>query len=158
MPHPRGHEEMPRCEIEGTQHGEVAHPTLLQRLYEPPPAARLLAAHGSVHQSFASSSMRRCVRSSVSGVTEMKPSATARKSESAAPLHDAEPPPIQKISRLRGSCIFMSESEYTRRPSLVSFTPRISLARSAGMLTLSSVSRGIGSAVRCRSSAATAGI
>ena len=62
---------MPRREIECAQHGEIAHAALLQRLDEASPASRLLAAHGSVHHSFASSSILRWVRSSVSGVTEM---------------------------------------------------------------------------------------
>ena len=69
--HARGHEEMPRRLIEGVEHGEIAHAPLLQRLDEATPPARLFAAHGSDHQSFASSSMRKCVRSRVRGVTEM---------------------------------------------------------------------------------------
>ena len=83
--------------LSGEERDELAqlYPALLQRLDEAPPATRLLTAHGSDHHSFASSSIFRCVRSSVSGVTAMNPSSTPRKSESAAPLQLADPPPIQ---------------------------------------------------------------
>ena len=71
MSHAGGHEEMPRRLVEGVQHGEIAYAPLLQRLDESSPPTGLLAAHGSDHQSFASSSIRKCVRSRVRGVTEM---------------------------------------------------------------------------------------
>src|SRR5512140_24862 len=93
--HPRGHEEMSWSLIERMEHGEIAHAPLLQCLDEPSSSPRLLAAHGSDHQSFASSSIRKCVGSRVRGVTATNPPSTARKSESSAPLHEAEPPPIQ---------------------------------------------------------------
>ena len=45
--------------IEGVQHGEIAYAPLLERLDEPAPPTRLFATHGTDHQSFASSSMRK---------------------------------------------------------------------------------------------------
>jgi hypothetical protein len=59
MPHPGGHEEMTGGLVEGVEHGEIAHAPLLKRLDEPTSTTGLFAAHGSDHQSFASSSIRK---------------------------------------------------------------------------------------------------
>src|SRR6185312_2521631 len=141
--HAGGHEEMARRLIERAQHVEVANAAVVQHLDEMAASAGVLAQGSSIHHDVASSSMRVCVRSSVSGVTDTNPSFTARKSESSAPLHSAEPPPIQKISRPRGSCMRTSESEYTRLPNRVRRMPLICAAGSGGRLMLSSVSRGM---------------
>ena len=57
MPHSRGHEGMPRCEIERAEHGEVADALLAQRLDQSAARAAHRAVYGSRHQLPAESSM-----------------------------------------------------------------------------------------------------
>src|SRR3990172_4635489 len=64
------------------------------------------------------------------------------KSESSRPDQEICPPPIQYMRLPHGSLVFMSDSENTRLPSVVTRMPRIWSPGTGGRFTLSNVSLG----------------
>ena len=107
-------------------------------------APRKLRFYGSCHQS------GRCIELITMREVEVqwrdgdiaRPAPRA-KSESSAPLHSTEPPPIHKISRPHGSFMrVMRIAEDTPTETRESHTLDLRSAASAGRFTLSSVSRG----------------
>src|SRR5690606_14652250 len=95
VPHARWYEQVSRYGLEGFEHALIVDPVPAQSLDKAPAGCHIPGFYRECHQSADAASTSRLVRSRCNGVIDTYPSSTARKSESASPVHEAEPPPIQ---------------------------------------------------------------